>query len=178
MDKLMQDFEELRAHFHNSVHVNGLVNAPASASTQATGGAGITVWRVWVNEMLVAVDAVSKYFAESQNLSIHSGSNLLQVGQGCVAAVVIKNVSGTLSVVTVKGVVASSPVSPTDSAIDSAVGASNEWIKAGETTLTRTSDVVVNQTYNRSARPLLSVNFETSFGDFEFVEDMMKKYQV
>jgi hypothetical protein len=85
-----------------------------------------------------------------------------------VAAIVAKNVSGTITIVPVKGTVADvgSAVPPIDSVIQAAVGANNEWVKIGEVTLSRTGDTTVAESKNSLQRPILGVTTDSTFAEF------------
>jgi hypothetical protein len=175
MDQLAQDHERARQHFRNHVMERGFPLAPTTASTQ--GGTeldptGPTTWRIDVEKMLVVVDGVLKYLPYATDWVLHSGSQLVAVGQSCVAACVAKNVSGTVSFVTVKGTPASigAAVGPSDSVIDAAVGSSNEWVKIAETRVDRTAWDTLVQYHNPAARPMLAVNVDTAYGDFTFLD--------
>lgn len=132
----------------------GLLKAPTTPSAQITG-AGNTSWRVNVDEGLAVVDAAEKNTAAQVDTVIHSGSQLLVNGQSAIAAVVMKVAAdGTASIVTVKGAAATTgtQVAPTVATIQAAVGAGLSWMKLGETTLNRTADTTVTQTYDNSKR--------------------------
>jgi hypothetical protein len=168
LDQLLQDLEKLRAWLQNRVE-GGLVAAPTSASTQASG-VGNTTWRCNVAALLATVDGVIAELVVQADVVIHSGSFLTSFADGyaCVAAVVLKNVTGTISLATVKGTVAAwgSQVAPSDAVIQAAVGAGNEWLKLGETTLRRTADTAVVQSYNNLVRAWPVVVTDTSLGDW------------
>jgi hypothetical protein len=119
--------------------------------------------------MLANVDGVLGDIAAAADFDIHSASFLtgLVNGASCIAAIVAKNVSGTVTVVAVKGTPATtgSQRAPTDAEIQAAVGASNPWVKIGECTLNRTGDTTVTETQDNSLRPMLGINVPYSLGD-------------
>lgn len=162
-------FNMIKTHESNRVHEGGRSGAPTSASTQLTGAGGVTEWRINIAALLVAVAGVLADIAASADEVIHDTTNLLNaVGQTCWAAVVAKNVAGTITVVTVKGTAAAtaSAVPPTDAVIQAAVGAGNAWIKLAEVEITRSGDTAVTQTEDNSLRPILGVTVDTSFATF------------
>jgi hypothetical protein len=138
--------------------VNGLKNrmtlradAPTTASTQVTG-AGATTWRVNLSAGLAIVDGVVKDFVAQADRVIHSATQLVTSGQSCVAAIVAKNVAGTITLVDVKGVAATTgaQVAPSDATIQAAVGAGVSWVKVCEITINRTADTTVTQSQDNS----------------------------
>lgn len=157
---IAQLLEEQRVHEGNRVHEGGLVGDPTTPSTQATG-TGNTLWNINISALLGTVGEVAKELAAAADTAIHSGSFLtgLTSGKSCVAAVVLKNVSGTITRVTVKGTPATtgSELGPDDAAIQTAVGANNAWIKIAETTLNRTGDLTVTQSHNNAVRPMYGI---------------------
>jgi len=154
-------------HEANRVYKNGMAGAPTTASTQLTG-AGVTEWRVDIEALLVAVGGVLAEIAAAADFVIHDTTNLFADGESVIAALVAKNVSGTITVVAVKGAAAvtGSQVAPTDGEIQTAVGAGNDWIKIAECTINRTGDTSVTQSQDNTFRPALGINTETSFGSF------------
>lgn len=167
-DKILQDVEALRQHFKNSIVAGGIIKAPTTASTQITG-AGATTWNVDVEAMVVCVDGVVAHIAAAADHSIHATTQLMANLYSCVAAIVAKNVSGTISLASVKGtaaLTATGAVAPTDAEIQTGVAAGNAWVKVGETTLNRTADTTVTQTYDSTKRSVLGVNVDVSFGDW------------
>lgn len=129
---------------------------PTTGSSQLTG-TGNTDWNVDVNSGLAEVNAVFKEFATQADFDIHSGSHVdagFIVGTSIVAAIVAKNVSGTVTMVAVKGAPATtgSEVPPTDAEIQAAVGASNTWAKICECTLDRTGDTTVTESTDWTVR--------------------------
>jgi hypothetical protein len=168
-DILALYFEQLRTHFRNSVQRGGEVTDPSTGSSQLTG-TGNTTWNIDVTELMAVVDGVAVEIVAATDTAIHSGSYLTGFANGtsCIAAVVLKNVSGTITMDTVKGTPATtgSQVAPTDAEIQAAVGASNEWIKLAEVTLNRTGDTTVTETQDNTFRPMLAVNIDQNMGDF------------
>lgn len=129
------------------VYQGGLVTDPTTASSQLTGAAGVTEWRVNVSAAEAQVNSVDAVVAASADEVIHDTTNLLDaVGKACYAAVVLKEATGTVSIVTVKGTaaVAASAVAPTVAEIDAAVG-STYWIYLAMCYLERTADTTVVQ---------------------------------
>jgi hypothetical protein len=158
---LFRLLEELKVANENQVVWNGLVGAPTTPSTQAAG-VGNTVWNANVAAVIAAVSGAIGEIAATADVSIHAGSLLtgLTVGKACVAAIVIKLVTGTLSLVAVKGTPATlgAQVGPDDAAIQAAVGGAGvPWISLGETTISRSADTVLDQTYSNIRRPVLGV---------------------
>jgi hypothetical protein len=169
MDQLCQDLEMLGQHMRNRVDGGHLV-PPTTASTQASGAGGNTNWRVNIQTQVAIVDGDNQHISEQIDYAIWVGTPLLQINEECVAVIVAKNVSGAVSLDVQIGAVAGSAVSPTDSEIQTKVGANNEWIRLGETKLRRTADTTVFQTYNNQVRPLLGVNVDAAFGDWTFID--------
>lgn len=163
-DLVARYFAESLVDRKNRVESGLLASAPTTASTQATG-AGNTTWRVNLSAGVVVVGGVAKSLDVAADTSIHSGSQLVTNGQSCIAALVAKNVTGTVSVQAVKGTAATtgSQVAPSDAAIQTAVGADNAWVKLAECTINRTGDTTVTQSENNAMRPILGVNVDTEF---------------
>lgn len=139
--------------FNNRV-IEGLWGSAATTPSAQLTGNGNTTWNINLEKGLAVVAGVVKDFAASVDLEIHSGSELMDSGQECIAAIVAKNVGGTVSLVAVKGTVAAdgAAVGPSDATIQAAVGAGNAWVKVLETKLRRTADTTVAQTYDHSKR--------------------------
>jgi len=174
MDQLAQDHERARQHFRNHVMEGGFPIDPTTTSQQFDDGLGGELrWRINIEKVIVVVDGVLKHFPLQVDWVVHTGSKLNEIGQRTVAALVARNISGTVSLMTVKGTPATigSAVGPSDSVIDSAVGVGNEWIKVAETWADRPSNTVVTQTHNPAARPMLAANVDTGYGDWEFIKD-------
>jgi hypothetical protein len=167
-DKLILDLEKLRQHNRNHVQ-GGMVKDPTTGSTQASG-VGNTDWNVDIDAMVVVVGGVAKHFEDQADYDVHSGSLLtgLSNGNSVIAALVAKNVSGTVSLAVVKGTAATtgSQVAPTDAEIQAGVGAGNDWVKLAEITINRTGDTTVTQSQDNTKRPILGVNVDTDFGDW------------
>lgn len=140
--------------FNDRLMTGGLVKAPTTPSAQLTG-AGATTWNVNTDALVAVMDAVTKELVAQADVVIHSATQLLTNGQSAIAAVVLKvAANGTASIVTVKGAAATTgaQVAPTSAAIQTAVGAGLPWMKLGETTLNRTGDITVTQTYDNTKR--------------------------
>jgi hypothetical protein len=162
-------FNQIKTHEANRCHSGGRSGAPTTASTQLTGAAGVTEWRINIEALVVAVAGILADIAASADEVIHDTTNLLNaVGQTCWAAVVAKNVAGTVTVVTVKGTAAAtaSAVPPTDGVIQAAVGAGNSWVKLAECEITRSGDTAVTQTQDNTIRPVLGVTVDDTFASF------------
>jgi hypothetical protein len=172
-DKILQDMEALRQHMKNHIVAGGILKAPTNASTQATGAAGVTDWNIDIEACVVCVDGVVAHFAAQADFDIHSGTVYpsLTSGNSAYAALVVKNVSGTLSQVAIGGTATTDgdEVAPTDAEIEAGVVAGNAWVKLGETLLRRTADQTLVQTYDSTKRSVLGVNVDTAFGDWSSI---------
>lgn len=170
-DKLLNDFEKLFNHLRNSAQ-GCMVIDPTTASAQLTG-IGNTTWSYDIVAGIVVVGGVALDVGEGADQAIHSGSFLtgLASGSSCVAAIVAKNVAGTVSIVAVKGTpaVTGSQVAPTDAEITAAVVAGNDWVKLAECTINRTADTTVTESQDNSKRPLLGINVDTNIGSYDGV---------
>jgi hypothetical protein len=146
-------------HEANKV-VNGLLVGPPTTTSSQITGAGNTTWNVDIATGIVTVDGVAAEVAETVDMSIHSGSQLGANGCGCIAAIVVRNVGGTLSLLAVKGTVAltAAVVAPDDGVIQTAAGVGAPWIKICEARIDRTGDLVVVQSQNNTFRPLFGIN--------------------
>jgi len=168
-DKIALYFEQLKQHEANKVLAGGLIKTPTTSSAQLTG-TGNTTWNIDVEAIAAVVGGDAVDIAVNADESIHGGSFLTGFtnGSSCIAAVVLKNVSGTITLVTVKGTPATtgSQVAPTDGEIQTAVGAGNAWIKIAEATLNRTADTTVTESFDNTLRPILGVTVDTDFGSF------------
>lgn len=164
--QMMSTFECIRVHERNKVD-GGAIDDPTTGSAQLTG-TGNTTWSCDIEAMLVIVDGVMARIAAAADFAIHASSFLtgLVDGASCVAAIVAKNVSGTITVVAVKGTPATtgSQVAPTDAEIDTAVS-DVPWVKLGECTLNRTGDTTVTESQDNSLRPILGINTPYALGD-------------
>jgi hypothetical protein len=125
-----------------------LLSDPSTGSSQLTG-TGNTTWNVNIAAYECEVGGLKKAFAAAADFSIHASSYLTGFANGtsCIAAIVAKNVSGTITTVAVKGTPATTgtQVAPTDAEIQAAVGATNSWVKVGECILNRTGDTTVTE---------------------------------
>jgi hypothetical protein len=129
------------------VYQGGLVTDPTTPSTQATGAAGITVWRVDVSAAEAQVNSVDDLVAASADEVIHDTNNLLDaVGKACYAAVVLAESGGSISITSVEGTpdVVASVEMPTAAEIDTGVGHQN-WAYLAMCYLERTADTTVVQ---------------------------------
>lgn len=167
-DVIANYFEMVRAHGRNHVE-GGIVKDPTTPSAQLTG-TGNTTWSCDIEALFSAVAGVGFESAVQADVAIHSGSFLtgLVNGASCIAAVVLKNVAGTVTQAIVVGTPATtgSQLAPTDAEIQAAVGAGNEWVKIAECTLNRTGDTTVTETQNNLVRPILGVTVDANIGDF------------
>jgi hypothetical protein len=166
--QIMRWLDELRNHERNKV-ISGLtVVNPTTGSSQLTG-TGDTDWNCDITAGVVTVDGVAKSFDAVADFDVHSGSYLTGFANGssCIAAIVAKNDGGTVSVAAVVGTPATtgSQVAPTDSEIQTELGAGVEWVKLAEITLNRTADTTVTETQDSGKRPILSVTADPSFAD-------------
>jgi hypothetical protein len=180
-DKLVQDMEALRNWFRNRI-MNAaplIVYAPSTPSTQAAG-VGNTVWNANLLAFEGVVDAHAGNIAATTDGSIHAASLLSGFvnGNSCVAACILYWSGTALGLCYAKGTpaVTGSQASPTIAQCQAAADAASAlgagvtlWIKIGETTLNRTGDATVTQTYDNTARPLLAVNEDTTFGDWSSI---------
>jgi hypothetical protein len=167
--RVAQHFEMIRAHEQNKVVAGFHVGDPTTPSAQLTG-TGNTTWSYDNTGGTVIVDGDVAELDAAADATIHSGSYLTGFANGssCIAALVAKNVSGTVTLAVVKGTPATtgSQVAPTDAEIQAAVGAGNAWVKLAECTLNRTADTTVTETHDCSARPILGLNVDPTFGDW------------
>lgn len=158
-------YERIKAHEANRVHSGLLAGAPTTASDQATG-TGAVDWNANISAGIVSVGGVIREFAAVADFDVyHDTSQLMADGKSAIAAIVAKNVAGTITCVSVVGTPATTgaQVAPTDAVITAAVGAANSWVKLAEVTLNRTGDKTVTQSEDNSPRPVLGVNVEQTF---------------
>lgn len=142
---------------HGGIH-GCYVSDPTTPSSQAAG-VGNTSWLYNRAPGVVEVNAVRLDAAIAADAVIHAGSLLTGFvdGTSCIAAVVAKNVAGTVTIVAVKGTPAATDtqVAPTDAEIQAAVGAANTWCKLAECTLKRTGDAAVTETQDNTKADIL-----------------------
>ena len=121
-------------------------STPTTASTQVTG-TGNTTWRVNCAAATVALGQTTTTISAAADFSVHSGSQLMASGYSCRARLVAKNLSGSVSVVAVKGTAATTgtELEPTDSAVQTAVGVDVPWVDMARIRLNRTADTTVTQ---------------------------------
>lgn len=162
-------FGEMAAHEKNKVVVGGIGSDPTTPSAQLTG-TGNTTWSVDHTAVEGIVDGVLGAGAAATDFAIHSGSFLTGFtnGSSCVAAVVLKNDGGTISVDKVLATPATTGAekAPTDAEIQTALGAGVEWIRLFECTLNRTADTTVTESQTNQVRPILGVTVAQNFGTF------------
>jgi hypothetical protein len=162
-DKFFANYAQLLVriaqHEANKVVAGLLVGPPTTPSSQITG-AGNTTWLVDLATGIVTVDGIAAEVAETVDVTIHSGSQLGANGTGCIAAIVARNIAGTITIIAVKGTVAltAAVVAPDDGVIQAAVGVGVPWIKLCEARIDRTGDLVVVQSQNNTFRPLFGIN--------------------
>jgi len=168
-DKMAQDFEALRTWLRWRCE-GCLLSAPTTPSAQAAG-VGNTTWNVNIDIGVTIINAVAVNQAEAVDQSIHAGSLLagLISGASCVAAIVAYGAAGTKLVVKGTPATTGAQVAPTDAVIQAAVDvaagvASTVWLKIGQTTLNRTGDATVTQSYDNTARPMAGVNEDLTLG--------------
>jgi hypothetical protein len=135
----------------------GYVKDPTTGSTQATGAAGATVWNVDHTALLAEVAGVFGEIAAATDYVIHDTTIVhadFQVGKSIVAALVLKNNSGTITVDKVVGTPADtgSEVAPTDAEIDTAMTGMDGWARLCDCTLNRTADTTVTQSQDWTVR--------------------------
>ena len=163
-------FNMIKTHEANRVHGGGIVKVATTPSAQLTG-VGNTTWSVDIEAIITACGGVLKELGVQADFSIHAGSFLTGLASlsSAIAAIVMKNVSGTVTMVAVIGtpfVTAGGGVGPTDAVIQAAVGAGNAWVKVTEATLNRTADTTVTESWDNTKRPVLGVNVDGSFATF------------
>jgi len=171
-DKIVQELEMVRSSQRNRVVTGLLAAAPTSASTQGSG-ATATAWNINYSAGVVVVGGVALDVVAAADYSVHAATQYtgLTNGNSAIVALVAKNVSGTVTIVTVNGTAATtgSQVAPTDTEIQASVGAANSWVKIAELTINRTADTTVTQSQDNTKRPDLAVSVDTSFGDWSAV---------
>lgn len=162
-------FAEIAAHEKNKTIMGGIGADPTTPSSQLTG-TGNTTWNVDHSAVEGIVDGVFGSGAAATDLAVHSGSFLtgLVNGASCIAAIVLKNDSGTISVDAVVGTPATTgeQKAPTDGEIQTALGAGVAWIRLFESTLNRTGDTTVTEAQNNQVRPILGVTVAENFATF------------
>ncbi len=163
-------FNMLKTYEANRVHAGGIVKVATTPSAQLTG-VGNTTWSVDVEAIIAACGGVLKEIALAADFSIHAGSFLTGLASlsSAIAAIVLKNVSGTVTMVAVIGtpfVTASGGVGPSDAVIQAAVGAGNAWVQVSEATLNRTADTTVTESWDSTQRPALGINVDEVFATF------------
>lgn len=168
VNQLIQCAKSIR-EVHRNQFIGAGVVAPGSASTQASG-TGNTTWRVGQSLIHTLVGGVFTEIAAITNFSIHASSYLTGFANGnsCVATLVISSALGVNSVTAIKGTpaVTGSQVAPTDAQIQAALGVGVPWVKLGSTTLNRTGDTTVTQSYDQSKRTMLAMTVDPGFAVF------------
>ena len=145
-------------HFANRIIEGMLMLAPSSASTQATG-AGTLAVRVNINAGLQAVGSTVKELAAQADLVLFNAATVLTTGQSVVFDIVAYRSKGDGLVYqrTFRGTAATtgSEVAPSDASIEAALEADTAWMRISRTTVNRTGDTTVTQTYNNTVRNTL-----------------------
>lgn len=161
-DQIMESGHRIAVHEKNRVHDGLKIADPTTPSDQLTGAGGFLDWNVDISEGTVAVNGVLAEITEQADFDVSHGVAVVTNGQSCIAAIVAK-LDGSISVVAVKGTAATtgSQRAPTDAVIQAAVGAGKPWVLLGETTVSRTGDLVVSQAHNNKLRPILGITVET-----------------
>lgn len=164
-DLMAQAVKAVKTHEQNRVIEGCKAIDPTTASSQLAG-VGNTTWNVDFIGGRVVVGGVVATLDDQADLAIHSGSLLGADGRSCIAALVAKNVAGTVSIQAVKGTVAltAAVLPPSDAAIQAAVGAGNPWILLSVCQFNRTGDATCTQAQNNNQLPVLGVNVDTGFG--------------
>lgn len=170
---LMYFLAALEVYLMNKVEGGAVTSAPTNASTQATGATGATVMRCNVSAIDAIVNGVRYAAAAQADLALHdttvytgadsgAGDTTLTSGKSAIVAIVLKNASGTVSQVIVKGATATTgaQVAPTDAEITTKCEVAT-WIKIGEVLINRTADTTVTQTYT-DKRPAWGQNYATA----------------
>lgn len=141
----------------------GIVSAPTTASTQATG-AGTLAWRCNISYVYLAGDADYGELAANADFVIHNGATTITNLYTQVAAVIVsKNPStNALKFFAVKGTAQTTAsglaTGPTDAAIQTAVNSDYSvtnnatWWKLAEVSLSRTADTTLATAVNYNAR--------------------------
>jgi hypothetical protein len=131
----------------------GRVVDPTTGSTQATGN-GATAWRVDIGEIMAELGGVAFEQDADADYVIHSATELVNDGESCIAAIVLKNDGGTVSVDHVKGTADTTgdEIAPTDAEIQADLGADVKWLRLADCTLNRTADTTVTQSQDNTVR--------------------------
>jgi hypothetical protein len=132
--------------------VDGLiVTTPTTPSAQSADPGGVLDWNVNLPLGFIFVNSIGKYFTAENDLDVHSGTKLLDIGQAIYAWLVAAESGGTVTKVVVKGTAATSgsETIPTDGDITTGVGHAN-WCKVALLHGHRSADTVFAQTQNPS----------------------------
>jgi hypothetical protein len=164
-DVVAQMLQQARTHARNQVMTGLRTMDPTTPSVQLTGAGGFIDWNIDLEGGMVVVGGVMVEISEVADFDVSHGSAVITNGQSIMAAIVAKNVTGTVTIDKVLGAAAATgdQVAPTDSAITAAVGSS--WVKLAEATVNRTGDLTVTQSQNNLLRPELAVTVDTGFGN-------------
>lgn len=151
------DAGSLMAYLAERQVEGGLLTAPTNASAQLTGASGNTDWNVNLSHVLALLYALSGEVVAAADFDIHNGSIVdagFVVGASIVAAIVVKVTSGTFAFDKVLGAAATtgSQVAPTAGEIATAMAAADDYALLGYTTLNRTADTTVTQSYDNTPR--------------------------
>ena len=166
---VFQNLKALREAHRNQILAGAGLAAPTTPSSQASG-TGNTSWHINQTALTFLLGGTFKEKTAVNDVDVPTGSFLtgFTTGKSCVAALVMYLSSGTPTLAAVKGTPATtgSQRAPLDSDIQTQLGAGVAWIKIGETTLNRTGDATVTQTYNNAARPLLGITVCPDMGNY------------
>jgi len=169
-DKLIIDLQSLRDWARG--HTDGCFLAAPTTPSSQLAGVGNTTWNVNISVGVVYINGTATNQAAAVDVSIHAGSLIagFVVGTDCIAAIVCYGAGTRLAV---QGTPAAhgGASAPTETAIQTAVDAAagatgTAWTKLGQTTLYRSADAVVSQTYDNTARPMMGVSENTGFGNW------------
>lgn len=131
---------------------------------------GDLTWSYDRTALEAVVGGVYEQFALAADAAIHASAFLdgLEIGSSCIAAVLIKNDSGTLSLDAVKGTpaVTGAQRPPSDAVIQAALGAGVSWVKLAHCLLNRTANATLTESQDNQFRPILGVTVNENFGVF------------
>ena len=136
-----------------------LAYAPTTASTQATGAAGASAYRVNISHGVALVDGLALETAVQADYALATANGELIEGTSKVFSLVIYRSLGdnVPRLVLYKGAAATTgaQVSQTDTEIAAHFAAGTVWYKIADITVNRTGDTTVTQTQNNLVGPLL-----------------------
>jgi hypothetical protein len=159
-DLPMRIWEEMRLHEANKRLDVGILVAGTTPNSQAAG-VGNTEWHVGTPALDCIVAGVYAHIALAADMVLNTGAFLAGFinGYSCIARLVVKNVTGTLSVQAVLGtpMLTANVVPPSDAAVQAAVTGVIPWIEIGQCRLNRTGDATVTSAL-LDLRPIWGVN--------------------